>query len=220
MEASPWDKKRSLFGLLYLAGAGLSAYFLLWYGGWTIFAAVIATAIDNLAAPEQPRPLDVGSVAVTGAVMASVGFCLTLGLLTLGIRRLAGKPYPGWRSIGVFLVFSAILVGSTTLLAWRVTWTAPAPAHYSDVEGIWHRADDARQTCRFNPDGTIDHWSGGMGRGTTGRWARSGPTITMIDDHDWQVVGRISANSITGAMSVTSTGKSLGTVTWVRDVKP
>jgi hypothetical protein len=214
------ESKRSLVGLLYLAGAGLSAHFLLWYGGWALFAALLSKGFDNLAAPEQPKPVDVSGIAITGAVMASVGLCLTLGLLTLGIHRLSRKAYPRRRAAKIFLVFSSILISSTTLFAWRLTASDPVPARYADVSGIWHRADDNKQTCRFNPDGTIDSWWSGMGGRRSGRWGRSGQTITMIDDRDWQVVGTISGSSITGVMSVTSTGKPLGNVKWVRDVKP
>ncbi len=212
------EKKRLLLGLLYLAGAWLSAYFLLWYGGWTLFTAVIATAIGDLANREQPRE-DFGGVAVIGAVMVSIGFCLAVGLLTLGIRRLAGKTYPNPRSVKIFLVFSAIMLGSVTLGAWRLTAIDPIPTGYADLAGIWRRADDTSQTCRFNPDGTIDYWSAGIGRGRTGRWARSGRTITIRDDRDWRA-GMISPNLITYAMPVTSTEKTPATVRWLREMKP
>jgi hypothetical protein len=214
------DKRRSLVGLLYLAGAGLSGYFLLWYGSWALIASVVVKAFDNMAAQEQPKPADVQGLAITGAVMASLGLCLTLGLLILGTRRLAGKPYPRLRSAEIYLVLSAILVSSTTFLAWRVTASAPVPAKYEDLAGIWRRADDDKHSYRFNPDGTLDSWWSSMPHGKMGRWSRSGQTVTVIYDRDWSMSGTLAGGSFKGMMSVTSTKKPLGAVEWVRDYNP
>jgi hypothetical protein len=213
-------KKQSLSGLVYLAASGLAGYYLLWYGAWALLAALMVKSLDNLTQPVQPHRVDVGDLATTGAIVASVGLCLTLYFLSLGLRRLAGKPYPGRRSTIAFLLFSALLIGGTILAARSMTARPPLPAGYADIEGIWQRADDEKHTYRLNPDGSLDSWWSGMPHGKMGTWTRSGPTITVIDRRDWQFAGTLAGNSIKGTMSVNSTGRSLGAVEWVRKVRP
>jgi hypothetical protein len=214
--------KQLLAGLFYLVVAGLSAYFLVWYGTSALLAAVAVKALHSLANPEEPRPVDVGDMANTGAIMASVGLCLTICFLVLAIRRFVGKAYPSRHTSVAFLLFSACFVGGTVVIARSMIGTAqtPAPVGYADIEGIWQRADDEKSTYRLNPDGSLDSWWSGMPHGKMGTWVRSGRTITVVYQRDWQFAGTLTGNSIKGTMSVTSTGKPLGTVEWVRTVRP
>jgi hypothetical protein len=213
-------KKQSLSGLAYLAASGLAGYFLLWYGAWALLAALMVKSLDNLTQSVQPKPEDVGDLATTGAIMASVGLCLTLYFLVLGLRRLAGKSYPGRRSSVAFLLVSALLIGGTTFATRSITARPPLPAGYAGIEGIWQRADDEKHTYRLNPDGSLDSWWSGMPHGKVGKWTRSGQTVTVSTQWDWQFAGTPAGSSIKGTMSMTSTGRSLGAVEWVRKVRP
>ena len=104
MANKPW-----ISGLFYLAGACLTGFYLLWYGILALLGATFVKAFDALDQPQVAKPTDVSDLAISGAVMASVGLCLTFGLLSLSFRRLLGKPYPGRRTLVVYLVVSTLL---------------------------------------------------------------------------------------------------------------
>jgi hypothetical protein len=215
MANKPW-----ISGLFYLAGACLSGFYLLWYGILALLGATFIKAFDAVAQSEVARPTDVSDLVNSGAIMASVGLCLTFGLLSLSFRRLLGKPYPGRRTIVVYLVVSTLVVSSAAWKSWQMNAPEPIPANYPGLEGIWHIAGDSKHTFRFNPDGTLSSWWSSLGHGKAGKWTRTGQTVNVTYVTDWTFSGTLAGSSIKGTMSVTSTGKVLGPQEWVRDVRP
>ncbi|WP_435005082.1 hypothetical protein P12x_002973 [Tundrisphaera lichenicola] len=211
------EQKHTISGILHLIGAALSAYLLVWYGAWALIAALVGTALGNMAPPEQPRAVNLVGLAILGALMASAGFCLALGFLILGFRAFCGGPFPRWRSTRIYLLSALIPIGLTVALAWFVAATASAPVGYQDLVGIWHPIDSDKHTYRFNPDGTLDSWWSNLPHGTMGRWSRTGNTVTVIYDRNWQMTGTIGRGSFKGTKTDTSSGKPLGAEEWVRD---
>jgi hypothetical protein len=210
-------KKLSLSGPLCLVAAALSGVYLLGQGLWILLAGTMLTAFSEIA---EPQHSDAPEMVVTGAGMSSSGLCITVGLLIVGFRRIAGKPYPGWRSCVAFVAISLLLVGSALFKARTATAPVPIPPGYAGLEGIWHQPKDTKSTYRFKPDGSLEWAWSGPPFGKFGTWSRTGTTVTAITDRDWTFSGTLAGSSIKGAMSVTSTKKVLGPTEWVRDVRP
>src|SRR4051812_13973381 len=99
-------KNPSLLGLLYLTGAVLSAYLLIWHGSWAMIAALFGKILENMSPPDQPRAVNLAVPAVIGAFVASAGSCLAIGLLAASIRAFAGKPLPRRNTARIFLILS------------------------------------------------------------------------------------------------------------------
>lgn len=203
-------------GLLGLAGSVAAAYFLLLRGLAALLLVTAVGAFASIFPEEQSQQADAGGFVTSVAVMAAVGLVLSVGLLVVGVLRLSGRPLPGRRACTAFLVLSLGLVGSTWLLAQRATAPAPVPPGYAGLEGIWSEASSPKLTYRLNPDGTVYHWWEGLGHGKSGSWSRTGQTVTIRSDRDWQLVGTLGSGTITGTLSVTSTGAPIAPVVWVR----
>lgn len=213
-------KKQSISGVVFLIASGLAGYFLLLRGGIALFAGMAGRAISNLSSPDEVKTDGLEGLMVLGAVMASAGVCLTPGLLVLALRRLSGKPYPRRRTAIVYTAISLALVGSSWAITSKLTTRAPSPASRAGLEGLWHASGSTKLKYRFNPDGTLDAWSEGMGGGHFGTWSRTGQTVTIKTIRDWGMTGTLTKSKIAGTLSTTSTGKAVAPETWVRDVVP
>jgi hypothetical protein len=121
-------KKQTFFGLLFLVVAALSGVFLLGPGIWLLLAGTALNVFSQIA---EPQHSDAPEMVVFGAGLSSSGLCITVGFLVVGFRRIAGKPYPGWRSCVTFLVLSLLLVVSALFKAHAMTDPLPIPPGYS-----------------------------------------------------------------------------------------
>ncbi len=210
-------KNLRLSGPICLVAAALSGVYLLGPGIWLLLAGTALNVFSQIA---EPQHSDAPEMVVFGAGLSSSGLCITVGFLVVGFRRIAGKPYPGWRSCVTFLLLSLLLVVSALFKAHAMTDPRPIPPGYAGLEGVWHPAGDTKSTYRFNLDGSLESSWGGLPFSKFGAWTRTGTTITAVTDRDWTFTGTLSGSSIKGTMSISSSKKVLGPEEWVRDVKP
>lgn len=136
--------------------------------------------------------------------------------MVVGIRQLKGRKLPERRFMFAYVLTSLGLIAGTALIG----RTPTTPKAYVGLEGIWQEVASPKLTYRLNSDGTLDSWWESLPHGRTGSWSRSGQVVTVRSDRDWHVVGTLGNGTITGVMYVSSTGKVLAPVTWVRKVKP
>ena len=98
----------------------------------------------------------------------------------------------------VSLVVAVALVGGWAFLHFSRN-------NMTGLEGTWHDPKNAGHHYEFQPNGSVDTWSGQKHWwnkiGWSATWRRDGQQITIRTDRNWDFVGELDDGTIRGKMN-------------------